>query len=131
MTMSHEPKPPVHSWASKFRYAFRGLTIGILQQNSFLVHIPIAAAVLGAAAWFRVSGAEWCVLLLCIMVVSSAEMFNSSLEHLAKAVTCEQREEIRDSLDTAAAAVLVASIGSVLVGVIIFGPRLLALLRVG
>ncbi len=129
--MSYEPKSPVHSWTSKFRYAFRGLVIGIRQQNSFLVHIPIATVVLAAAAWFRVSGAEWCVLLLCIAVVASAEMFNSSLEHLAKAVTREQHEEIRDSLDTAAAAVLVASMGSVVVGVIIFGPRLLALLASG
>ncbi len=123
--MSSDPNRPAHSWTAKFRYAFRGLHVGITSQNSFLVHVPIALAVLIAAACLRVSQAEWCVLTLCIGVVSAAEMFNSALEHLAKAVTREHREEIRDSLDTAAAAVLVAALGSVVVGVIIFAPRLL------
>ncbi len=126
--MSADPNQPSHSWIAKFRYAFRGLGLGISEQNSFLVHAPIAAAVLVAATCLRVTQAEWCILVLCIVVVCSAEMFNSALEHMAKAVSRERREELRDSLDTAAAAVLVAALGSVVVGVIIFAPRLLPLL---
>ncbi len=128
--MSNAPNQPSHTWISKFRYAFRGLSVGVSRQNSFLVHIPVAVAVVIAATCFRVTQAEWCILMLCIAVVCSAEMFNSALENLAKAVTRERREELRDSLDTAAAAVLVAALGSVVVGAIIFAPRLLPLLPV-
>jgi diacylglycerol kinase len=126
--MNANPNQPSHSWTAKFRYAFRGLGMGILEQNSFLVHVPIAAAVLLAAALLRVTQAEWCILVICIVVVCSAEMFNSALEHMAKAVSREYREELRDSLDAAAAAVLVASLGSIVIGIIIFAPRLLPLL---
>lgn len=128
--MSIAPNQPSHSWMAKFRYAFRGLGLGLSQQNSFLVHVPIAVAVVVAAACFRVTQAEWCILLLCVVIVTSAEMFNSALEHMAKAVSREHRDELRDSLDTAAAAVLVAALGSVVVGAIIFAPRLLPLLPI-
>ncbi len=126
--MNSAPNRTPHTWASKFRHAFRGLGVGVTRQNSFLVHVPVATAVLVAATCFRVTEAEWCILTLCITVVCSAEMFNSALENMAKAVTREYREELRSSLDTAAAAVLVAALGSVVVGVIIFAPRLLPLL---
>ncbi len=126
--MSNTPNQPDHSWSAKFRYAFRGLGVGVRNQNSFVVHLPLALAVVIGATCFRVSQSEWCVLMLCIAIVSSAEMFNSALEHMAKAVSHERREELRDSLDTAAAAVLVAALGSVVVGAIIFAPRLLPLL---
>ena len=126
--MNENPNQPSHSWIAKFHYAFRGLGLGLREQNSFLVHAPIAVAVLLAAMLFRVTQAEWCILTLCIIVVCSAEMFNSALEHMAKAVSREYREELRDSLDTAAAAVLVAALGSVVIGAIIFAPRLLPLL---
>ena len=122
---ANKPSPP---WIAKFRYAFRGLRIGVAGQSSFVAHLPIALAVVAGAAWLDVRPAEWCVLLLCIMVVFSAELFNSALEHLAKAVSRDRREELRDALDTAAAAVLVAAMGSVVVGAIIFAPRLLPLL---
>ncbi|NLS92367.1 MAG: diacylglycerol kinase [Planctomycetaceae bacterium] len=126
--MNATSNQPPHTWATKFRHAFRGLGVGVTRQNSFLVHVPVAAAVLVAATCFRVTQAEWCILMLCITVVCSAEMFNSAMENMAKAVTREYREELRSSLDTAAAAVLVAALGSVVVGAIIFAPRLLPLL---
>ena len=128
--MNANPNQPSHSWVAKFRYAFRGLGLGISEQNSFLVHVPVAIAVLLTATFLRVTQAEWCILTLCIVIVCSAEMFNSALEHMAKAVSREYRDELRDSLDTAAAAVLVAALGSVVVGTIIFAPRLLPLLPV-
>ncbi len=128
--MSAKVKQLSHSWTAKFRYAFRGLGIGVSRHNSFLVHLPVALAVLIAAVCFRVTQAEACILTLCVAIVCSAELFNSALEHMAKAVSPERREELRDSLDTAAAAVLVAALGSVVIGTIIFAPRLLPLLPI-
>jgi len=126
--MNSAPNEPIHNWVSKFRYAFRGVAVGVTRQNSFLVHIPVALAVVVAAICFRVTQAEWCILTLCVAVVCSAEMFNSALENMAKAVTHERRDDLRDSLDTAAAAVLIAALGSVVVGALIFAPRLFLLL---
>ncbi len=115
---------PERSWAAKFRDAFRGLKAGVRGQATFFVHFFAAAAVIAAAAVLRVDLYEWCLLLLCITVVLVAEMFNSALESMAKAITGENDPHIGNSLNIAAAAVLVASIGASIVGAIIFGNRL-------
>lgn len=94
--------------------------MGIRGQNSFYVHLPAAVIVLVTALWLKVTSAEWLTLILCITIVLSAELFNSSIEHLARAVTREEHPEVRDALDIASGAVLVASFGAIAVGLAVF-----------
>ena len=112
------------TWSKKFRHAFRGLRIGSRGQNSFLVHIPVACFVLAAAIQLHVSPLEWCILVLCIASVIGAELFNTAIEHLAKAVTKEFNPHVRDALDIASAAVLVVSLGAAVIGILVLGFRI-------
>ena len=120
------------SWISKFATSMRGLKIGVAGQSgrtsSFLVHIPIATLVVAAGCLLGVSQIEFGVLLLCIGSVLVAELFNSSIEAMAKAVTREQNEQIRDCLDIASSAVLVASLFAAIVGLMVLMPHLVKLL---
>jgi diacylglycerol kinase len=122
--MQEHESPPQRPWKRKFRVAFRGVALGIRGQTSYFVHLFLAAAVIVAAWVFKVNMTEWCVLLLCITGVLTAEMFNSALEALARAITREHDPEIRDGLDMASAAVLMAAIGSALIGAVVFLYRL-------
>ena len=122
--MSDDPLSPERSWACKFRDAFRGVKAGVRGQSSFFVHFFIAALVVAAGAVLRVSLIEWCLLLLCIAGVLTAEMFNSALESMAKAITGESDPHLGNSLDIGSAAVLLASVGAAVVGTIIFANRL-------
>lgn len=112
-----------NGWSQKFLCAFRGLRVGSQGQSSFFVHLPAACFVLAAAAQLHVTTIEWCVLVLCITIVLTAELINCALEIMAKAITVEHDPHIRDALDIGAAAVLVAALGSVVVGGIILGLR--------
>jgi diacylglycerol kinase len=96
---------------------------GVRGGTSFRDHSVIAFAVVIAAAGLRMSALEWCVILLCITIVFSAEYFNTALEAMARAVTKETDPHIRDALDVAAGAVLTAAMGSVVVGALVFGHR--------
>jgi diacylglycerol kinase len=116
------------SWTCKFRDAFRGLKEGVRGQSSFFVHFFIALSVVAAGVALGVSLIEWCLLVVSIAGVIAAEMFNSALESMAKAITGENDPHLGNSLDIGSAAVLVASIGAAVVGTIIFGHRLVALL---
>lgn len=116
------------AWTTKFRNAFRGFADGVREQNSFQVHFSFAVAVVVAATAFRVSLLEWCVLLLCITGVVAAELFNSALEFMAKAITDQHHPHIGLALDIGSAAVLAAALGSAVVGSVIFLNRLGALL---
>jgi diacylglycerol kinase len=115
---------PERSWPRKFRDAFRGMKAGVRGQSSFFVHFFLTAAVIVAAVVLRVDLIEWCILLICIAMVLSAEMFNSALESMAKAITGETDPHLGNSLDIGSGAVLVAAIGAAIVGSIIFINRL-------
>jgi diacylglycerol kinase len=116
------------SWPRKFRDAFHGTVLGVRGQRSFPVHFAFLAAVLGCGWGFRVGLLEWLVLLLCMTTVLTAEMFNSAMESMAKAVSLEHHPFLADALDIGSAAVLVASLGASLVGGLLFTHRLGVLL---
>jgi diacylglycerol kinase len=123
------PRPETHrGWTKKFADAFRGVALGVRGQSSFYVHFFMAAAVTVVAALLHVTLIEWCVLVLCIALVMTAEMFNSALERMAKAIDREHNPELGAALDIASAAVLVASLGAVVVGLMTLGVRLGVLL---
>lgn len=92
------------------------------------MHLCVGAAVVAAAALFRVSFVEWCLLAGAIAMVLAAEVFNSALESLARAFGPGRNPRIRDALDMAGAAVLVTAGGAAVIGGCVFVPRLLALL---
>lgn len=106
-------------WSTKFRNAFRGLRVGVRGQSSFCVHFSVSILVFLVASFLQVSLMEWCILLLCMGLVLSAELVNSSIECMAKAITKELDDDIRDALDIASSAVLVASVFSAVVGLTI------------
>ena len=118
----YERKP--RNWLQKFADAFAGVWVGMRGQSSFAVHIVVSLLVIGLAAGMGVSLVGWCLLILCIALVMAAELFNSALEILAKAVDVDENEHLRDSLNIASGAVLVAAIGSAVVGAIVFIFRL-------
>jgi len=116
-------RPPQRTWYQKFRCAFRGLRLGVRGQTSFLVHFVMAGAVLVAAALLQLDRTQWCVLVLCITVVLMAEMFNSALEQLARAVDRSENRYLGSALDIGSAAVLMAAMGATVVGSLVFLSR--------
>jgi len=118
-----QPSTRLKRWRKKFAHAIRGLVVGVRGQDSFWVHLPALLAVIVWAAWLQVSSLRWLLLVVCIAIVLSAELFNSAIEHLARAITDEQHPEIRDALDIASGAVLIVSVGAAVVGmVVLVGP---------
>lgn len=115
-------------WIDKFGDAFRGLRRAVRSQTSFAVHLTVAVAVVIAAAVLQVSLVEWCLLVGAIGFVLTAEVFNTAIESLARAHDVGRHPRIRDALDMASAAVLLAAITAALIGAVVFVSRLVALL---
>lgn len=123
-----QPTRPRRPWADKFRDAVRGLKLGIRGHSSFFVHFFAGALVIAAAIALGCEFWQWCVLLLCIGLVMTAELVNSAIETLHRGLDPETRERNWKALDIAAGAVLLASISAAVVGLLIFGNRLLHLI---
>jgi diacylglycerol kinase len=116
------------SWRAKFRAAFRGIKVGVRGHSSFFVHFFLSALVVAAAIVLRCEVIDWCILLGCIALVLTAELFNSALETLFRGLDDETKGRTWPSLDVSAGAVLFASIAAAVIGGIVFLQRLVKLL---
>jgi len=114
------------SWSQKFADAFRGLSRAVRSQSSFGVHLGMATAVVATGAFVQVSPVEWCLLVLAIGLVLMAEIFNTAIESLARGPGSRRHPRLRDALDMASAAVLLAAITAAVIGLSVFGSRIAA-----
>jgi undecaprenol kinase len=121
--------PPKRPWSAKFRDALRGLKLGIRGHSSFFVHFFFSALVLAAAGILRCALEQWCLLLLCIGLVLTAEFFNSALETLFRGLDEVTKDKTWRCLDISAGAVLMASVVAILVGAAVFVNRLAVVLE--
>jgi diacylglycerol kinase len=83
-----------------------------------------------AAAVLGFNWVEWCLVLGCVGAVIVAELLNSAIETLFHGLDAETKERTYKCLDIAAGAVLVASMTAAIVGLIVFGQKLLRLFHV-
>ncbi len=112
------------SWTDKFRVAFAGLFWALRDQASFRVHLSVTGAVIAVAASLRLQSWQWAGLIFAIGFVLTAELFNTSLEVLVAVMHPAHDPRVGRALDVAAAAVLVASLTAVAIGLLILGPEL-------
>jgi len=111
-----------------FSYAFQGITDLFRSQPNARIHLFVLICVLLAGFYFELSAIEWAIIVLCSSTVLAAEAANTALEYLTDLVSPEYNALAGKAKDAAAASVLFTAIGAAVVGIIIFLPKLLALL---
>ncbi|MFH1392303.1 MAG: diacylglycerol kinase family protein [bacterium] len=104
--------------------ALRGLIHALRSEQSFRLQIIIAFIVIALAIYFRVPAIKALVLGMAIIIVLSFELVNTMAERIIDLVEPRWQDNIRDIKDVLAAAVLLAAIGSVIIGLVIFLPYL-------
>ncbi|HHY37232.1 MAG TPA: diacylglycerol kinase family protein [Firmicutes bacterium] len=112
-----------------FSYALEGLRYAYRTQRNIRIHTAVAAATLAAAWAGKFSRGEIILLLLTITLVVGAELVNTAIEVTVDLITPEYNRLARVAKNVAAAAVLVTAGNAVLVGILLFGPRLLTIVQ--
>ena len=110
-------------------YAFRGIGYALKYNRNLKIHFLISLLVIIVSIFFHVNAFEMGILGVMILVVISSEMINTAIEQMTDLITKEHHEEAKIAKDVAAGMVLVSAIGSIVVGVLIFVPHILRLLR--
>lgn len=110
-----------------FAVGFQGLAHAIGSEQNMRIHCVIAVVVIAAGVLLALSPWEWIAVVLCIGLVLAAECMNTALERLADRVTTETDPLIKQAKDCGSAAVLVLALMSVVVGVVVFGPKIWSL----
>lgn len=110
------------------RHALRGLVVMIRSQHNAWVHAVATALVITAGVYFDLQPMEWQVLILAMLGVWVSESLNTAFEFICDVASPEFHPLVEKAKDVAASAVLLSAIGAVVIGVIIFWPKLLGFL---
>ena len=108
-----------------FKYAFSGLRYVIISQRNAWIHAAITLLVVILAVLLKLNLQDWGILLLAIGLVWTAEIFNTALEALVDLVSPQPHPLAKIVKDTSAAAVLVSTMISILIGLLILLPPLI------
>ena len=109
-----------------FGYAFEGLAYILRTQRNARIELAVAIAAVALATWLGITTVEWAVLVLTIAVVLALEWINTALELAVSLASPDRHPSAKAAKDVAAASVLLAAAVSVLVGLLLFAPRILA-----
>ena len=112
------------AFLSRLGFAFQGWRYFFTHETNGRIQAVVATLVVTAGFIFGISAQEWLWVLLCIGLVLGLEMVNTAIETLANRLHPNQHPDIKIVKDVAAGAVLWAAVISVIVGVIIFLPKL-------
>ncbi len=119
----------IQSRIASFGHAFRGWWYVLRTQRNAWIHGLVATAVMLMGAWLALPPRDWAVLILTIAMVFTAEFINTSIEAVVDLATQEHHPLAKVGKDVGAAAVLIAALAAVLVGLLILGPPLLEKLK--
>jgi len=122
------PDPYLNGRLRSFGHAFRGLKMLLQTQPNARIHAAATVLVVVAGVLLRLSPAEWALIVLAIAGVWTAEAMNTAIEFLVDLVSPDPHPLAGKAKDIAAGAVLIAAIGSAVIGGFVFGPHLLRLL---
>ncbi len=125
----HPPAPsdPRGRLLRSFRYAVRGLGILLHTQTNARIHAAATLLAVVAGFWFHMSRGEWCAVVAVIGLVWTAEGVNTALEAVVDLISPAPHPLAGRAKDVAAGAVLCAALAALVIGALIFGPRVWAL----
>ncbi|WP_456273995.1 diacylglycerol kinase family protein [Bacillus sp. AK031] len=117
--------PPGKKVLRSFKYAFNGIRLAFTEELNFQVHFITSIIVIGAGFVFSLSTMEWLILILLIAGMFALEIMNTAIERTVDLVTKEYHPLAGQAKDLAAGAVLCYAAAAVIIGAIIFMPKVL------
>lgn len=129
LLLEKNPKRPsfFRQRMNSFRYAFNGLKILLKNEHNARIHLFIGIAIVLLGIFLKVSSIEWMIFVFLIGIVFMAEIFNTIIEYLIDYISPTYRNQIKKIKDLGAAAVFVIAISAIILGLIIFLPKIWAL----
>lgn len=128
--MSNQSEGFLRSRIKAFGYAISGWWYVIRTQRNAWIHAVVSISVILISFVLHIPPTSWAVILLAIALVWIAEFLNTALEAVVDLASNHQQHELaRLGKDVGAAAVLIAAISSVIIGLLVLGPPLWAVIK--
>ena len=108
-----------------FKFAFEGIKLLFKEEHNSWLHILFTILAIALAIWLKISRLEWVLIVFCIGFVFVAEIINTAIENICDFISPERNSMIKRIKDLSAAAVLFSAVTSLIVGALIFLPKLI------
>ena len=108
-----------------FSYAYAGMMWAFREHKNYQIHAFLSVIAVILAEIYSISNVEWMILLLTIVLGFVVETINTAIEATLDAVDLKWREDIKIAKDVAAGAMLIYSMGALVIGAILFLPKIL------
>ena len=122
------PKQEYKKIINSFKYAIEGLVSSFKTERNMKIHIMAMIIVIALGIFMKLNKIELCIITIAIVMVISAELFNTAIENVVDMVSPQKNPQAKLVKDIAAAAVLVLAIGAAVIGIIIFGPKIVTII---
>ncbi len=122
--MKQEKTFSIRARVRSIRYAWEGVNAFFESQHNAIIHLYFTIFVMIAAIFFRASDTELIALVIVAGFVWAAEIFNTAIEKMMDMVSPEKHPKVKFIKDVAAAAVLISAITAIIVGLVIFIPKI-------
>lgn len=109
---------------ASFRHAFAGWWYVLRTQRNAWIHAIISTAVFVVGVWLELDRRDWAIILLTMVAVWMGEFINTALEAVVDLASPDIHPLAKVGKDVGAAAVLIAALAAVLIGLLILGPPL-------
>lgn len=110
--------------ANSFKYAWQGLISAFETERNMKIHVIIMFLVIISGIFFKINVFEWIICVMCFASVIGAELLNTAIETTVDIAMPERNEKAKLAKDISAGAVLVIAIGSAIIGLMIFIPKM-------
>jgi undecaprenol kinase len=111
-----------------FYYAMIGIASAIKSERNLKIHLTLSLLVIFLGFAFSITRIEWLIVILVLGGMLCSELINTAIERVVDLATEDYHPLAKQAKDIAAGAVLLYAITSVVVGIVIFGPRILTIL---
>ncbi len=116
----------IKSRIESFGHAFRGWWHVLKTQQNAWIHAVVAVLVFIVSFWLNLPARDWAVIILTVTMVFTAEFINTAIEAVVDLASPTHHPLAKVGKDVGAAAVLIAALAAVLIGLLILGPPLWA-----
>lgn len=114
---------------NSFKYAFEGLKVSFKSERNMKIHIAVMFVVILMGILLNISILEWILCIILFSIVISGELFNTAIETIVDMVMPYKNEKAKIVKDVSAGAVLILAIGAAIIGLIIFIPKIIHILK--
>lgn len=110
---------------NSFKYAIQGFMTSFKAERNMKIHILIMFVVIIAGAYLKISAQEWIICIILFATVIAGELFNTAIETIVDMIMPYKDEKAKQAKDISASAVLMLAIGALIIGLIIFIPKII------